>query len=138
MRELAFVALGSNVGAREHFLEVARRSLALLPGTRVVAQSQVEETAALTADGSPQPPYLNQMIALETSLSPEALLAQLQQIEIASGRRREVRWGSRTLDLDIVLFGQRRVNTSDLVIPHPELPSRDFWRRELGELGVDP
>lgn len=82
-----------------------------------------------------QPPYLNQMVLLETGLEPRALLEALQQIELNQGRQREERWGPRTLDLDIVRFGDRRVTERDLIIPHPELSNRDFWRRELAELG---
>jgi 2-amino-4-hydroxy-6-hydroxymethyldihydropteridine diphosphokinase len=81
-----------------------------------------------------QPPYLNQMVLLETALEPRALLQALQSIERGEGRRRAERWGSRTLDLDIVRFGDRRVAETDLIIPHPELPNRDFWQRELAEL----
>jgi 2-amino-4-hydroxy-6-hydroxymethyldihydropteridine diphosphokinase len=81
-----------------------------------------------------QPPYLNQMVLLETALEPRQLLGACQAIERARGRERTERWGPRTLDLDIVRFGQRRVNDPTLVIPHPELPNRDFWQRALAEL----
>jgi 2-amino-4-hydroxy-6-hydroxymethyldihydropteridine diphosphokinase len=84
-----------------------------------------------------QPPYLNQMVLLETCLEPRALLGALQSIERGEGRRRTERWGDRTLDLDIVRFGDRRVAEGDLIIPHPELPNRDFWRRELAEIESD-
>jgi 2-amino-4-hydroxy-6-hydroxymethyldihydropteridine diphosphokinase len=84
-----------------------------------------------------QPPYLNQMVLLETDLEPRALLQALQTIERREGRQRTERWGARTLDLDIVRFGNRQVRESDLIIPHPELPNRDFWRRELAELNPD-
>jgi len=81
-----------------------------------------------------QPPYLNQMVLLETRLDPHRLLAALQAIERDRGRVRGERWGPRTLDLDIVRFGERRIDDPDLVVPHPELPNRDFWQRELSEL----
>jgi len=74
------------------------------------------------------------MIALETSLSPRELLAQLHGIERAAGRERAVRWGPRTLDLDIVMFDHQQVSESDLIVPHPELPHRPFWQREIDEL----
>ena len=134
MPELAYVALGSNLGDREGYLRFARDRVAALPETRVVAASAVEETAPV--GGVPQSAYLNQIIAVETGLSPEALLGALQAIERDAGRTREVRWGARTLDLDIVLFGARRLTDPALRVPHPELPNRDFWRRELAELGV--
>lgn len=130
--ERAFVALGSNVGDRAAHLAAARDALARLPDTRLLAASGVEETAPL--GGMAQPPYLNQMVLLETALEPHALLAALQAIERARGRVRTARWGPRTLDLDIVAYGDRQVRDPDLVIPHPELPRRDFWQRELSEL----
>ena len=103
-----------------------------LPGTRLIAASAIEETAPLA--GMDQPPYLNQIVLLETDLEPRALLQALQTIERRQGRQRTERWGARTLDLDIVRFGNRQVKESDLIIPHPELPNRDFWLRELAEL----
>jgi 2-amino-4-hydroxy-6-hydroxymethyldihydropteridine diphosphokinase len=77
------------------------------------------------------------MVLLETRLEPRQLLQALQAIEHAHGRKRTEPWGSRTLDLDIVRFGDRRVAEPDLIIPHPELSNRDFWRRELAELKPD-
>jgi 2-amino-4-hydroxy-6-hydroxymethyldihydropteridine diphosphokinase len=130
--EAVYVALGSNLGDRADHLRAARDALAALPLTRLVAASQVEETEPL--GGMAQPPYLNQMVLLETALEPRQLLGACQAIERARGRERTEWWGPRTLDLDIVRFGQRRVNDPTLVIPHPELPNRDFWRRELAEL----
>lgn len=131
-RERAYVALGSNLGDRAGHLAAAREALAALPRTRVVAESRVEETAPL--GGMEQPAYLNQMVLLETALAPRALLAACQAIERSRGRVRGERWGARTLDLDIVRYGHRRIADPDLIIPHPELPHRDFWLRELAEL----
>jgi 2-amino-4-hydroxy-6-hydroxymethyldihydropteridine diphosphokinase len=130
--ERVFVALGSNLGERAHWLEAARTRLAALPETRVVRASTVEETAPL--GGVPQGPYFNQMVELETDLEPEALLAACLDIEAALGRERIVRWGPRTIDLDLVRYGDRTLNTSRLTLPHPELPRRAFWLRELAEL----
>ena len=132
MTERVFVALGSNVGDRAAHLAHARERLAGLPGTRLVAASRVEETAPLGA--VPQGPYLNQMVLLETTLTPQALLAAGRAIEVERGRERRERWGPRTLDLDIVRFGERTVREAGLTIPHPELPRRDFWLREIAEL----
>lgn len=132
LAEPAYVALGSNLGDRAAHLAAARAALDALPGTRVVAASAVEETAPL--GGKAQPAYLNQMVLLETRLEPRTLLEACQAIERAEGRVRTERWGSRTLDVDIVRFGQRRVAEPDLIIPHPELANRDFWQRELAEL----
>jgi 2-amino-4-hydroxy-6-hydroxymethyldihydropteridine diphosphokinase len=131
-RERVFVALGSNLGDREAHLRAAREALAVLPETCLVAASAVEETAPLGR--LRQPPYLNQMVLLETALQPRALLEALQSIERSEGRVRAERWGARTLDLDIVRFGDRQVREQDLIIPHPELGNRDFWLRELAEI----
>jgi len=128
------VALGSNVGDRGAHLAHARARLGALPGTRLIAASRVEETAPVGPVA--QPPFLNQMVLLETSLSPAELLAQCLAIEAERGRDREngERWGPRTLDLDIVRYGAHAVREPGLTIPHPELPHRDFWQREIAEL----
>ena len=131
-RERVYLALGSNLGDRAAHLERARQALAALPGTALIASSRVEETAPLA--GMSQPPYLNQMVLLETELTPRALLEAGQAIERRAGRVRTVRWGPRTLDIDIVRFGDHHLTEPDLIIPHPELPNRDFWLRELAEL----
>ncbi|HJR15585.1 MAG TPA: 2-amino-4-hydroxy-6-hydroxymethyldihydropteridine diphosphokinase [Gemmatimonadales bacterium] len=130
--ERAYIALGSNIGDRTAHLHRAREALASLPGTKLLAASSIEETAPLA--GMQQPSYLNQMVLLETTLEPRELLRACQDIEQQEGRERRERWGPRTLDLDIVKFGTRRVNDRDLIIPHPELSHRDFWQRELAEL----
>jgi 2-amino-4-hydroxy-6-hydroxymethyldihydropteridine diphosphokinase len=130
--EGAYVALGSNVGDRAGHLAAARAALAALPRTRLAAASAIEETQPLA--GMDQPPYLNQMVLLETALEPRALLAACQAIERSRGRVRAERWGPRTLDLDIVRYGHRRIADTDLIIPHPGLSDRDFWIRELAEL----
>jgi 2-amino-4-hydroxy-6-hydroxymethyldihydropteridine diphosphokinase len=134
MRDIAYIALGSNLGDRNAHLAHARSALAALPGSRLLAVSGIEETAPL--GGPVQPPYLNQMAALETTLEPRALLLALQRIERDAGRIRAVRWGPRTLDLDIVRFAEQEVHDPDLTVPHPGLDTRDFWRRELAELGA--
>ncbi len=132
MGEVAFVALGANLGDRARSLAAARRALGALPGTRVIAETAVEETAPFGPPG--QPPYLNQMIALDTTLAPHDLLDALHGIERDAGRTRHVRWGPRTLDLDIVRFGDRRIADERLTVPHPGLRDRDFWQREAAEL----
>ena len=134
MRDVAYIALGSNVGDRVAYLSRARAALAALPDSRVVAESSIEETAPLGP--VEQGAFLNQMVAVETSLSPGDLLRELQRIEDREGRDRTVRWGPRTLDLDIVRFERQTVSEPSLTVPHPELRNRDFWRRELAELGV--
>jgi 2-amino-4-hydroxy-6-hydroxymethyldihydropteridine diphosphokinase len=130
--ERAYVALGSNVGEREAHLAHARARLSALPSTRLIAASRVEETAPLGPVA--QGPYLNQMVLLETALAPAELLAHCRAIEAERGRERRVRWGPRTLDLDIVRYGAHIVREPHLMIPHPELANRDFWQREIAEL----
>ena len=132
MREVAHVALGSNIGDRDRALAIARAALGALPRSRVIAATPVEETAPIGPPG--QGPYLNQMVAIETELSPHELLDALQQIERRAGRTREVRWGARVIDLDIVTFGTRQIVDDLLVVPHPALSSREFWQRELAFL----
>ncbi len=131
-RERVYVALGSNMGDRAAHLAYARDRLASLPDSHLLKASRVEETAPLGP--VPQGPYLNQMVLLETTLEPATLLDHLHAIEAERGRERRVRWGPRTLDLDIVLYGDRVVRQLDLTIPHPGIPERDFWQRELAEL----
>ena len=120
------------MGDRAAHLAYARARLGALAGTRLLAASSVEETAPIGPVA--QPPYLNQMVLLETSLRPAELLAQCRTIEAERGRERRERWGPRTLDLDIVRYGTQTVREPDLTIPHPELPNREFWRREIAEL----
>ena len=133
--DVAYIALGSNLGDRDAHLAAARQALAVLPSSRLLACSRIEETEPVGPAG--QGPYLNQMVALETEITPGDLLAELHGIERAAGRERRERWGPRTLDLDIVLFARQRVSEPGLTVPHPELPNRSFWQRELAELGVE-
>lgn len=132
MSDFVYVALGSNIGDRTTTLVRARTAIAAIKDTRIVAESAVEETAPIGP--IPQGRYLNQMIALETELAPRALFTALQRIERAAGRVRSVRWGPRTLDLDIVMIEGKEFVDDVLTIPHPELGNRDFWQRELKEI----
>lgn len=134
MTELVFIALGSNLGDRRAQLAQARVALSLLPGSRLRAIGSIEETAPL--GGMAQGPFLNQMVALATTLRPLALLAALHGIERSLGRVRSTRWSARTIDLDIVRYGEREIRTPSLTLPHPGIAHRDFWRRELEELST--
>ena len=127
-----YIALGSNLGDRSGHLALARQQLAALPGTTWCGASSIEETAPL--GGLDQPPYLNQLVALDTRLAPRELLAACQRIEALAGRERRTPWESRTLDLDLVRYGTLSLSEAGLVLPHPRLPERDFWLRELAEL----
>ena len=142
------MALGSNLGSRDAHLAFARAALAALPNTRLLAVSQVEETEPLSpppslTDPDRPPPaahprYLNQMALLETTLAPRDLLDRLLAIETAAGRVRQpgTHWLPRTLDLDIVRFGDREVRQPGLTVPHPELAHRPFWQRGIAELEI--
>jgi 2-amino-4-hydroxy-6-hydroxymethyldihydropteridine diphosphokinase len=132
MAERVLIALGSNVGDRAGYLGNARTAVSALPLTRMLAASRVEETAPFGPGA--QGPYLNQMLLVATQLAPVALLRALQRIEHGLGRVRSRRWGARTIDLDIVRFGERSMCTRELILPHPGLPGREFWQRELQEL----
>ena len=127
-----YVALGSNLGDRHAHLALARDRLARLPGTVLRGTSPIDETAPL--GGRDQPPYLNQMVALDTTLAPRALLKACQRIEAEAGRSRRERWASRTLDLDLVRFGDLVMDEPGLTLPHPGLDQRSFWRAELAAL----
>jgi 2-amino-4-hydroxy-6-hydroxymethyldihydropteridine diphosphokinase len=132
VKDIAYVALGSNMGRREVFLAQARDAIASLAKTRVLGRTDVEETAPIGP--VEQGPFLNQMIAIETELSPSELLGELQRIELEAGRVRGERWGPRTLDLDIVLFERQSAHEPGLTVPHPELSNRPFWLGELKTL----
>lgn len=140
MTDVAYIALGSNLGRREDYLALARRELEALPGTRIVAASAVEETAPIGPVA--QGPFLNQMLAVRTSLAPQELLDAMHAIERRAGRVRGERWGPRTLDLDIVAMDHQRCDDPRCRVPHPELEHRDFWQRQLAEvrarLGDEP
>ncbi len=130
--DTVYVALGSNLGDRAAYLAGARSAISLMRGVRLIAASAVEETAPIGT--TVQGPYLNQMVAVDTALSPDALLVELQRIERGLGRVRGVRWGPRTIDLDIVQYVGVQLNSSTLELPHPGLLARAFWQRERAEL----
>jgi len=132
MSDVAYIALGSNIGDREAMLARGRAGIAGIRDTRLLAESSVEETEPLGS--MQQRPYLNQMVMVETDLQPRDLLLALQAIEQSVGRVRTERWAPRTLDLDIVLIEGKELSDDILTVPHPELPNRDFWLRELDEL----
>jgi 2-amino-4-hydroxy-6-hydroxymethyldihydropteridine diphosphokinase len=128
----AFVALGSNLGDREVCLTQAREALAALPGTSLLAASSVYETAP--QDRADQPAFLNQVVALETGLEPNDLLHACQRIETEHGRRRDVRFGPRTLDIDILLFEGVESDDPLLTVPHPRMWQRAFVLVPLAEV----
>lgn len=124
----AVVALGANLGDREATIRQAVLAFASHPAIRVMAASPIVETPALKPEGVDEsaPAYLNAVVGIDTVLPPRALLAELQGIESAHGRTRETRWGDRTLDLDIIVYGRERIADSGLVVPHPRAHERAF------------
>jgi 2-amino-4-hydroxy-6-hydroxymethyldihydropteridine diphosphokinase len=119
----AYVGLGSNLGDRAAHLLLGLSALSRLPKTRLLRLSPVYETDPV---GPPQPPYLNMVAELETELSPKGLLAEMLRIEKALGRERRERWGPRTLDLDLLLYGDLVLEEAGLSVPHPRLHERAF------------
>ncbi len=129
----AYVGLGANLGNRLGVLEAALSLLACQPGIEVVAVSSFRETDPVGyAD---QPRFLNAAAAVETDLSPRALLGRLLVLERALGRTRDgPRFGPRTIDLDLLLYGDERIDDGSLVVPHPRLHERRFALEPLAEL----
>lgn len=127
----AYLLLGSNLGDRAALLAGARRQLTVSAG-EIVAASALYETAAWGRED--QPAFLNQTLALRTALSAQALLTQCLAAEQQAGRERLERWGSRTLDVDILLYGAEIINELNLTVPHPRLPERRFALVPLAEI----
>jgi len=131
MSTLAYLLLGSNLGDRAARLAQARHDLAASAG-RLVATSALYQTAAWGLED--QPAFLNQVLAVETELDAPALLAACLAAEQQQGRERLVRWAARTLDVDILFFGQEVIATPRLTVPHPALPGRRFALVPLAEI----
>ena len=128
----AFLSLGSNLGDRGAALEGARRALAALPASRLVAASRIFETAP--QDLADQPSFLNQVVCLDTALAPRELLAAANAAEVAAHRERGVRFGPRTLDVDILLIEGVESDDPVLTLPHPRMWQRAFVLVPLADL----
>jgi len=131
---IATLGVGANLGDPRTAVRKAIADLAQLPSTVTVAVSSLYGSAPLDADG---PDYVNAVVQVRTALSPDALLAALQAIEQQAGRERPYRNAPRTLDLDILLYGERRVDREDLQIPHPRMWQRAFVVLPLAEIAPD-
>ena len=131
----AIIALGSNLGDRVAYL---RHGVAHLTrgNTRVLAVSQVFETDPVGGPDN-QGPYLNMAALIETDLDPYALLRRLLQIEAEADRVRVVRWGPRTLDLDLLFYDDAVIQSADLVVPHPRYAERRFVLEPLSEIAPE-
>jgi 2-amino-4-hydroxy-6-hydroxymethyldihydropteridine diphosphokinase len=128
----AYVGLGANLGPREQTLRSAVDLLAATEGMDILAVSELRETEPVGVVD--QPPFLNGAVALETTLSPRALLDLLLEVERSLGRIREERWGPRLIDLDLLVYGDEVIDEPGLRVPHPRLHERAFALEPLAEL----
>jgi 2-amino-4-hydroxy-6-hydroxymethyldihydropteridine diphosphokinase len=132
---VATVGLGSNLGDREAAISDAIRRIADRAGNRLVAESSLYETAPFGKED--QGWFLNSVIRVETSCGMNDFFRFLQEVEVLWGRRREERWGPRTLDLDLLLFGEAVSSEEDLAVPHPGIAERRFVLEPLCEIAPE-
>jgi len=130
-----FIGLGSNLEQPQEQVQQACKALGELPDSHLVAVSSLYRSAPVGPQD--QPDFINAVAILDTCLAPEALLDQLQQQEQQQGRVRHRHWGERTIDLDILLYGNQTLNTERLIIPHAELHKRSFVVIPLLELAPE-
>ena len=134
-----FISLGSNIGKRLEYLQQAVRLLQQVERLNVVNVSSVYETDPVGYED--QAAFLNMVVEIETLLTPHEMLKKCNEIEAELGRTREIHWGPRTVDLDILLYNEENMKTQDLIIPHPRMMERGFVLIPLVELQanlVDP
>ena len=133
---LAYIAIGSNLASPLEQVNAAVQALGEIPQSGIVAVSSFYRTPPLGPQD--QPDYLNAAVVLETALDAETLLDNTQRIELQQGRvRKAERWGPRTLDLDIMLFGHETINTERLTVPHYDMKNRGFMLWPLFEIAPD-
>ena len=133
---VAYIAIGSNLASPLEQVNAALKALGDIPESHILAVSSFYRTPPLGPQD--QPDYLNAAVALETSLAPEELLNHTQRIELQQGRvRKAERWGPRTLDLDIMLFGNEVINTERLTVPHYDMKNRGFMLWPLFEIAPE-
>ena len=132
----AFIALGANLGDRAATIRAAIDALAKTDGIEVVRVSSLMENPAVGGPAN-APPFLNGAAELSTTLDPHALLARLLEVERGLGRERRYKWAPRTIDLDLLLYGDRVIKSDDLTVPHPLMHERDFVLVPLSEIAPD-
>ena len=133
---VVYIAIGSNLASPLEQVNAAVQAIGEIPDSRIVAVSSFYRTPPLGPQD--QPDYLNAAVALDTALAPEALLDHTQRIELQQGRvRKAERWGPRTLDLDIMLFGDEVINTERLTVPHYDMKNRGFMLWPLFEIAPE-
>ena len=128
-----YIGIGSNLGDRQQNIAKAIERLMEIKGVSFKRSSSIYETEAVS--DIPQGRFLNGVLEIETSLEPKVLLNELNKIEKALDRKRSVKDAPRTIDLDILYYGDRKVDDKDLVIPHPRIHEREFVLKGLRELG---
>jgi 2-amino-4-hydroxy-6-hydroxymethyldihydropteridine diphosphokinase len=133
-RTRAFIGVGANLGDARAAVDAAFEALAKLPRTSLHASSSIYRTAPIDSSG---PDYLNAVVALDTELSAPDLLIELQRIELAHGRERPYRNAPRTLDLDLLTYGNASIDTPTLTVPHPRMQERAFVLAPLAEVAPD-
>ena len=134
-RETVFIGFGSNVGDRQDFCDRAVTLLSLLPHSQLLGVSLLYETEPVNDHAQPGDGwFLNGVVQIETDIAPNSLLTILREIERALGRDEENRSGPRTIDLDILFYGQRIIDEPDLMVPHPRMHQRRFVLMPLNEL----
>lgn len=131
---LCYIGVGSNLGDRQKNIDIAIGELNKVNGIKVARVSTIYETDPVS--DIPQGKYINGVIEIETSLKPAQLLKALNRIEKNLGRERTVKNAPRTIDLDILYYGDKKINEKDLIIPHPKIQEREFVLRGLRELGI--
>jgi 2-amino-4-hydroxy-6-hydroxymethyldihydropteridine diphosphokinase len=134
---LCAIALGSNLGNSQYIVEEAITKLDRLSQIKILQVSNWYRTKAITLSNLQQPDYINGCAILETTLSPQELLAALLAVEVQFGRIRRAKWDARTLDLDLLLYENYILNTDNLVIPHPRMCDRAFVILPLAEIAPD-
>jgi 2-amino-4-hydroxy-6-hydroxymethyldihydropteridine diphosphokinase len=132
---VAYIGLGANLGSREDTLRRAVELLGQREDVDVVAVSELRETEPV--GGVEQPRFVNGAVAVETALAPRELIEELLEIERSLGRVRAERWGPRTIDLDLLLYGGQTIDEPGLRVPHPHLHERRFALEPLVELDPD-
>jgi len=127
-----FIGLGSNLGNKRRNILKALQKIKQLKGTKIIKTSKIVQSVPL--GGPKQPEFLNSVIKIRTGISPLLLLKKLKKIESGLGRKKTVRWGPRIIDLDILLYSDRIIETKELTVPHPRIFERDFVLKPLLEV----
>ena len=127
-----YISVGSNLGKRKQNIKKAFEILTNTPGIRIKKTSSIIETEPWGYKN--QPKFLNAVWQIETKISPENLLKKLKEIEKKLGRKKTFRWGPRVIDLDILLYGRKKINKKNLKIPHPQIKNRDFILKLLSKI----